>query len=129
MKQPLFRRCGFTLIELLIVMAIVATLLSLVSPKYFQHVERSKEAVLRQNLLHVRDAIDKYYADRGRFPDSLEDLVEHKYIRNLPIDPITESDATWILSPPEESDTQGSVGDIHSGAQGETIDGTPYSDL
>lgn len=120
------RRSGFTLIELLVVMTIVGLLLSVAVPRYYQSVARAKEAVLRENLANVRDAIDKYRADRGRFPDDLEDLVGRKYLRRLPMDPLTESDATWILVAPLDS-TQGGVMDIHSGAPGNARDGTAYA--
>lgn len=123
-----FRSRAFTLIELLVVMAIVATLLALVAPKYFQHIDRSKETVLRQNLALVRDAIDKYSADRGHYPDTLDDLVEHKYLRRLPIDPVTDSTATWVLVPPDDR-SQGRIADLHSGAPGKTSDGIPFSEL
>jgi general secretion pathway protein G len=85
------RTRGFTLIELLVVLAIVSTLLMLVAPRYFQSVDAAKEAVLRDNLRTTRDTIDKFHADLGRYPDSLEEMVERKYLRALPIDPITES--------------------------------------
>lgn len=122
------RSRAFTLIELLVVMAIVATLLSLVAPKYFQHIDRSKETVLRQNLAQIRDALDKYYADRGRYPDTLDDLVERKYLRRPPVDPVTESTSTWVLLPPDDT-SKGGVSDLRSGAQGKTSDGIPFSEL
>lgn len=124
-KSP--TRNGFTLIELLVVMAIIATLLTLVAPRYFQSVSHSKEAVLKQNLTQVRDAIDKHYADKGKYPDSLEELVKQKYLRKEPIDPITESTTTWTVIAPEDS-AQGAVYDIKSGAQGKASDGSAYSD-
>src|SRR5258707_8088106 len=97
------RSIGFTLVELLVVMAIIATLLTLAVPRYFGSVEKSKEAVLKQNLATVRDSLDKYYADTGRYPDSLDDLVAKKYMRSIPLDPLTESASTWILIPPAEA--------------------------
>lgn len=118
---------GFTLIELLVVMAIIATLLTLVAPRYFQNISRSKEAVLRQNLEQTRDAIDKYYADAGKYPDVLDDLITKKYLRNLPYDPITDSKTTWVPVPPE-GEAKGAVYDIKSGAEGTAIDGTAYSE-
>jgi general secretion pathway protein G len=116
---------GFTLIELLVVMAIIATLLTLAVPRYFHSVERSKEAVLGQNLATLRDAIDKYHADIGRYPDALEDLVTKRYVRQIPVDPITESNATWIVVPPEDAE-QGAVYDVRSGAQSRGRDGRAY---
>ena len=120
-------RWGFTLIELLVVMAIIATLLTLAVPRYFGSVERSKEAVLKQDLATLRDSLDKYYGDRGRYPDSLEDLVEKRYLRSIPVDPLTESKATWILVPPPDP-AKGAVFDVRSGAQGQAPDGTSYGD-
>lgn len=122
------RSTGFTLIELLVVMAIIATLLTLVIPRYLGSVDRSKEVVLKQSLATVRDAIDKHYGDTGRYPDSLQELVDKRYIRSLPFDPVTESTSTWAIVPPADA-AKGGVYDVHSGAPGTTHDGTPYSDL
>lgn len=121
---------GFTLIELLVVLAIIATLLTLAAPRYFQHVDRSKEAVLRENLAATRQAIDQYHADKGVWPESLESLVEARYLRAVPLDPITESIATWRLVPPPDQDPpDNGIYDLNSGAEGATRDGTPYADL
>jgi general secretion pathway protein G len=117
---------GFTLIELLVVMAIIATLLTLVVPRYYQHVQRSREAVLHENLSSVRDAIDQYHADAGAWPPTLETLVERRYLRALPADPVTERTDTWQLVPPP--DGASGVYDIHSGAEGTGLDGRAYSD-
>jgi len=122
------RARGFTLIELLVVLAIIGTLLALATPRYFQHVERAKEAVLRENLATVRDAIDQHRADKGAWPDSLEALVTARYLRQVPLDPITESRDTWLTLPPPE-DPAGGVFDLKSGAEGDTVDGTPYAEL
>jgi general secretion pathway protein G len=121
------RRRGFTLIELLVVLAIVATLLMLVAPRYFHKVDATKEAVLRDNLRSVRDVIDRFYGDNGRYPETLEELVERKYLRALPVDPLTESTATWQLVPVPEG-YKGTVYDLHSGAQGTDRDGKKYAD-
>jgi general secretion pathway protein G len=123
------RRTGFTLIELLVVMAVIATLLTLAIPRYFSSVDRSKEAVLRENLNTVRDAIDKFHADRGRYPDSLPDLVTKRYLRSVPMDPIAESDSAWVIVPPPQGVGDGAVYDVRSGAQGSTLDGKAYSEL
>ena len=118
---------GFTLIELLVVMAIIGTLLTLAIPRYFGSVHNSKEAVLKQNLATLRDALDKYHADTGRYPESLEDRVTKKYLRNIPVDPITESNATCIvIAHPDRA--KGSVYDVKSGAQGKARDGTSYAE-
>lgn len=82
---------GFTLIELLVAMTIIALLLSIVAPRYFNSVSKAEEAVLKQDLALMRDALDKYHADTGQYPDKLEDLVNKKYLRKLPVDPITQS--------------------------------------
>lgn len=120
-------RRGFTLIELLVVMTIVAVLLTLVAPRYFRHVDNSKEVVLRQNLAQVRDAIDKFRADSGKLPASLEDMVEKRYLRTLPVDPITESKDTWTLIPAKSGEQNG-LADIRSGAPGKAVDGSLYAD-
>ena len=118
---------GFTLIELLVVMAIIATLLTIAVPRYFHSVEKSREAVLHQDLSTMRDAIDKYYGDNGQYPDALETLVEKKYLRAIPVDPITETASTWVPVPPPEAD-KGGVFDVKSGAPGKGLDGTAYAD-
>jgi general secretion pathway protein G len=119
------RLAGFTLIELLVVMVIVALLLSLAVPRYFGGLEKSKETVLRQTLAVTRDALDKFYGDNGKYPDTLEMLVTKRYLRSLPLDPITESNATWTVDPPEDP-SKGAVYDVHSGATGIGRDGKPY---
>ena len=121
------RLSGFTLIELLVVMAILAMLLTLAVPRYFHSVDRSKEAVLRENLFTMREAIDKYYGDTGKYPDTIEDLITQKYLRKLPVDPITESATTWVAVAPEETD-KGNVYDVKSGAEGAAKDGTSYNE-
>ncbi|MCE2949105.1 MAG: prepilin-type N-terminal cleavage/methylation domain-containing protein [Betaproteobacteria bacterium] len=120
---------GFTLIELLVVFAIIALLLSLALPRYQTSVQRSKEATLKQNLATTREAIDRFHADRGRYPDALDDLVREGYIRALPQDPVTESTATWMIVPPRDlAAAGGRVFDIRSGATGNSRDGTRYED-
>lgn len=120
---------GFTLIELLVVMSVIALLLTISIPRYFQSVERSREAVLRENLNTVRDAIDKFHADRGRYPDSLPDLVAKRYLRAVPVDPVAESDTSWIIVPPPQGVGDGGVYDLRSGAQGNALNGKAYSEL
>lgn len=118
---------GFTLIELLVVLAIVSTLLLLVTPRYFSRVDAAKEAVLRDNLRATRDVLDKFYGDNGRYPETLDELVEKKYLRALPIDPITESATTWQIVPVPEG-YKGAVYDIQSAAPGTALDGKKYAD-
>lgn len=119
---------GFTLIELLVVMAIIATLLSIAVPRYFNHAERARETALKQTLAVTRDAIDKFHADTGKYPASLEELVVKRYLRKLPEDPITGRSDTWvILAPPAKADP-GHVYDLKSGAESKSADGTPFAD-
>ncbi|MGZ3158649.1 MAG: type II secretion system protein [Burkholderiaceae bacterium] len=128
LKRDQSKRTGFTLIELLVVLAIVALLLTLAMPRYFQSIDTSKDAILRDNLRTTRDTIDKFYGDTGRYPKSLDELVEKKYLRALPLDPITDSTATWVIVPPDDAD-KGNVYSIKSGAPGNTKDGKPYADF
>jgi general secretion pathway protein G len=119
-KQP-----GFTLIELLVVLAVIATLLTMALPRYFTSLEKSREVALQQNLALMRESLDKYYADKGKYPAALNELVSARYLRSMPLDPITESDTTWISVPPAQPD-MGGVQDVRSGAQGTALDGTEY---
>ncbi|MBY0572795.1 MAG: type II secretion system GspH family protein [Undibacterium sp.] len=122
------KNLGFTLIELLVVLAIVALLTTITLPRYFQSIDKGKEAVLAENLRITRECIDKFVGDTGRYPESLEELVEKKYLKQVPIDPITESATTWLLVAPDEGKA-GMVFDLHSGAPGNKSDGTPFSAL
>ena len=118
---------GFTLIELLVVMAIIATLLSIVAPRYFSAIDKAKEAVLRQDLKIMRDAIDQFYADSGKYPLDLEELEDRPDLSSIPNDPMTESNETWIVMPPPNDDEDG-VYDVHSGFTGRALDGTFYEE-
>jgi general secretion pathway protein G len=118
-------RRGFTLIELLVVLAIVAMLLSIVAPRYMKQADKAKDAVLRENLASLRLAIDQYYGDRGHYPVQLEQLVEARYLRRVPIDPITGRYNTWRLIQ-VEGEEQG-IYDVKSGAEGQGMDGTVYN--
>jgi general secretion pathway protein G len=118
---------GFTLIELLVVMAIIASLLTIAAPRYFRSVEKSREAVLHENLELTRQVLDKYYSDTGKYPESLDELVTRKYLRTLPYDPITDSNSSWLTIAPEPPQ-QGGVYDIKSGAVGTALDGSEYKD-
>jgi general secretion pathway protein G len=126
-KIKRLKQLGFTLVELLVVLSILALLLTIASPKYFASIERAKEATLKQSLMTMRDGIDKYYADNGKYPESIEALVEAKYINKLPEDPITELKTTWQIVAPEPP-LEGEVYDVHSGAEGVAMDGTKYSE-
>jgi general secretion pathway protein G len=114
---------GFTLIELIVVMSIIATLLTIAVPRYFKSLQRAKEAVLRQDLSVLRDALDKYNADQGRYAESLENLVERGYLRSIPQDPFTKSTIDWIVTTSEDSASPGIV-DLHSSSKGVALDGT-----
>jgi general secretion pathway protein G len=118
---------GFTLIELLVVLAIIGTLLSLALPRYNASVDKSKEAVLRQNIATLRYAIDKYHGDTGTYPQSLEDLVTKQYLRRIPLDPVTNSEKTWIAVQATTADEQGII-DVKSGATGKSRAGTPFQE-
>ncbi|TMH23951.1 MAG: prepilin-type N-terminal cleavage/methylation domain-containing protein [Betaproteobacteria bacterium] len=122
------RFLGFTLIELMVVLTIVALLLTLAVPRYFGSIDKSKEAVLRENLNQMRDAISRYYSDKGKYPESLDALAAEKYLRGVPLDPVTESDKTWIIMQPEDPQ-KGGVYDVKSGASGKTRDGREFSQL
>jgi len=115
---------GFTLIELLVVLAILALLLTIATPRYFSNIEQSRLTVLRKNLQVTRATIDDFYGDNGRYPRSLEELVERGYMRAVPLDPITDSTATWILVAPEKGS---GIFNLHSGAPGLTREGMAYS--
>ena len=121
------RGSGFTLIELLVVLGIVALLLTLAVPRFFPSIDNAKETILADNLRNTREIIDQYHGDTGRYPDSLDELVEKKYLRSLPVDPVTESTGTWIIVPPEDA-TRGGVYSIKSGAPGNDRRGRAYSD-
>lgn len=118
---------GFTLIELLVVLGIVALMLTLAVPRYFPSIDKSREVVLADNLRNIRAVIDQYYGDTGRYPDSLDQLVEKKYIRSLPVDPVTDSATSWIIVPPDDG-SKGGVYSIRSGAPGNDRAGKPYSE-
>ena len=117
---------GFTFVEVMVVLAIVALLLTIALPRYFSGLERAKDAILHQDLMTMRNAIDNYHSDKGSYPYSLDSLVEQKYLRNIPVDPITEQADTWITVP--LPDYSIGVYDIHSGAEGHASDGTAYTD-
>jgi len=119
------RRTGFTLIELLVVMAVLAVLLSIAAPRYFDSIDRAKDSALRTDLRVLREAIDKYRADNGRLPETLQALADSRYLRSIPLDPWTDSSTTWIVQAHPDGVTQG-IFDVRSGASGVARDGTPY---
>jgi general secretion pathway protein G len=103
-------------------------LLTVAVPRYFQSVESAKQTVLVDNLRQTRDILDKYYADTGAFPETLDELVEKHYLKALPFDPVAQSALQWILVRPKEG-VRGRVADVHSGAPGVDRMGRPFSDL
>lgn len=120
-------RCnpGFTLIELLVVMAVLAVLASMVAPRYIDKVDTARETVLRHDLIGLRTAIDQFYRDQARYPQTLDELVTKRYIRAIPVDPVTDRADTWILVPP--ADGAKTVFDVKSGANRRARDGSEYA--
>ena len=110
------RRRGFTLVELMVVLTVIGLLLSIVVPDYIGRTKRAEEAVLQENLAVMRDALDKHYADKGKYPASLDELVSKRYLRAIPKDPISQT-TTWLIVPPPDP-SRGGVYDIHSSAKG-----------
>ena len=108
---------GFTLVELMVVLSVIALLLSVVVPDYVGRMQRAEEAVLQENLTVMRDALDKHYADAGKYPSNLEELVAKRYLRSIPKDPFTQSATTWTPVPPTDP-KKGGVFDVHSAAKG-----------
>ncbi len=122
------KRRAFTLIELLVVLAVIALLLTLSLPRYFQSIDVARETVLVETLRTTRDAIDKFYGDNGRYPETLEELTTRKYLRTAPWDPVIESAEKWtIVAPPAE--VKGNVYDLKSSAEGNDRNGRPFNSL
>jgi len=123
---------GFTLIEMLIVVTLIGIIAGIAAVQLRQTPLKAKEAVLKEDLYILRDVIDQYFADKGKYPESLQTLVENGYIRKLPVDPFTNEDSTWatVQADTNEDDPQaaGGIVDVHSGSDGTAIDGSRYSD-
>ena len=123
---------GFTLIELLIVIAIIGIIAGIAVAQLRTRPQAAREAVLKENLYAMRDVIDQYFADKGKYPESLDTLVEEGYMRKIPVDPITNS-TDWETIQAEDTDQDdedsgGGIYDVKSGAAGTALDGTQYSD-
>ncbi len=119
------RSRGFTLIELLVVMAIIGTLLTIAVPRYFRSLQRSREAVLKQDLSAMRESIDRFYGDTGSHPPTLAVLVEKHYLRSIPVDPIAKSADKWVVVTSDDPD-DGGITDVKSGAEGTGENGVAY---
>src|SRR5712692_1859670 len=119
---------GFTLVELLVVLTLIAILASLVAPVVSCSIVRAKEATLKENLFILRKAIDDYYADQGDYPTSLQQLVEKRYIRKPPVDPLTDRSDSWVEVHAEDDGKQGGVIDVRSGSEEKSGDGVAYRD-
>jgi len=126
-KSKMKDRRGYTLIEMMIVISIISILATMALPSFQKQLVRAKETNLRRSLFIMRDTIDQYFADHGRYPDSLQDLESGKYVRQIPMDPITGSPDTWITIPPEGF-AEGNIYDVHSGSNKVSLDGTPYNE-
>lgn len=114
---------GFTLIELLVVMAIIATLMTLVAPKYFKQTERAKEVVLQHNIRGLREAVDHYRQDLAVGPQSLEDLVSRRYLKEVPLDPVTGRRDSWLTEVNDDAE----INEVRSGAPGNSLAGEAYA--
>jgi len=123
---------GFTLIELLVVIALIAILAAMAVVQYRNSIQRTQEATLKTDLFRMRDAIDQYYADKGKYPSSLDTLVSDGYLRKIPEDPFTKSSDSWTTVPaepdPANPSAEPGIYDVKSGAQGQALDGSNFID-
>jgi len=123
--------CGFTLVELMIVMTIIGILSAIAIPSFIRSVQKAKEAVLKEDLHTMRNAIDSYTVDKEKAPQSLDDLVQAGYLKTMPVDPMTSRNDTWMTSQSDNlgdiNETQSGIDDVHSGSQGVSSEGTTYN--
>lgn len=122
------RQRGFTLLELLFVLVIVALLTSLVAPMLTNSIDHARESALKQDLNVLRKALDDYHADQGRYPPALSELVERRYLRAIPVDPITERSDSWVPVYSGTGPQAKGIVDVHSGAEQIARDGRAYRD-
>lgn len=131
MQQNRRQSAGFTLIELMVVMLIIGILMALAIPKFNGSIRRAREAVLKEDLHTMRDAIDSYTMDKQKAPQSLDDLVQNGYLRDIPKDPMTDSKDSWVTDTGDAmfsiDQTEPGIDDIHSGSDETGSDGQPYS--
>ena len=130
--QTSARERGFTLIELLVVIALISILAAMAIVQYRNAIQRTQEATLKTNLFRMRDAIDQYYADKGKYPSALDALVSDGYLRKVPEDPMTKSTDSWQTVPaepdPGNPSAEPGIYDVKSGAQGQSLDGSNFVD-
>ena len=130
--RPAHAQAGFTLIELLVVTAIVGLLAAIAVGNYRQSIRKTEEAVLRENLWTMRNQINMYFADKGRYPADLRQLVDDRYLRDVPVDPLTKQNSTWITIPAdfaeEDISLEPGIMDVRSGATGIALDGSSYGE-
>jgi general secretion pathway protein G len=126
------RQHGFTLLEMIVVISIMLILISIALPAYNRSIVHARESVLRQDLFTLRSVINQYTEDRQKAPQSLADLVSAGYIRQIPVDPMTNSNSTWqvvqedVLQSVDQQEP--GISDVHSGSNAASSDGSPYSD-
>lgn len=122
------KRAGFSLIELIVVVAIIAVLLTIALPRYERSLERARDVSLENSLLVMRESIDRFYGDKGRYPETLQEMVDLRYLRALPVDPVTGSAESWVVQQADGEAKRG-IKDVRSGGMGSTQDGREFSSL